>query len=297
MSALLSRRQRILALKFIGVLTMVRWYNILAVAVAQYLASIYILNPNDPKIELLLDYKLHLITISSAALIAAGYIINSFYDMEKDLVNRPNQNVFDRLVSKESSLAFYFILNGAGVVLAILVSKEVALLHFILSLVLWFYSHKLKKIPIIAEVSAASLTLTPFFSITIYYGVINKMIILYVAFFFLVELTRQLMKALETSKGDLIFDYNTFPVTFGERATKWTALFIFLSGIVPAVMLYISLGLNLANIYHGFALVIGTAALISVFPTQEISRYRMANNALKLILIAGVLAITLIRYQ
>jgi len=70
--------------KFFSLLSVVRGYNILIVVIAQYLGSIFIFSPNKPPKEILLDPNLFLIVLASAAVIAAGYIINNFYDADKD---------------------------------------------------------------------------------------------------------------------------------------------------------------------------------------------------------------------
>lgn len=278
-------------------LSMVRWYNLLVVIISQYLASLYILNPHDPKLSLLLDYKLHLITLSTTFLLAAGYIINSFYDQEKDLVNRPNQNVFDRLVSKEFSLTCYFIFNGIGVVAALMVSREVGLFHFILSFVLWFYSHKLKKIPLLAELSASSLLIAPFFSIVVYYKTVNATIFYFVWFMFTVDFIRQFVKGLETEKGDVIFDYHTFPVYFGTKATKRLAGLLMTLNIIPVILLYEKHGWSIMHYYLFSAYAIGMTAMVLLFRAKEEKQIRLVNNVLKVIMVAGVMAITLLRYE
>ena len=76
----LSRRNKLVMLKFLSLFSVVRGYNILIIIIAQYLASIYILAPDLPAKEVLLDPNLFLIVISSAMVIAGGYIINSFYE-------------------------------------------------------------------------------------------------------------------------------------------------------------------------------------------------------------------------
>ena len=107
--SILSRSQRFVLLKFFALLSLVRWYNILLVAISQYLTALFILNSNESKLEVLLDYKLLLLSSASAFLIAGGYIINSFYDLEKDLVNNPKKIIFEKYISKWFSLNCYFL--------------------------------------------------------------------------------------------------------------------------------------------------------------------------------------------
>ena len=108
---MLSRKQKHLLLKFFSLFSIVRGYNILVIALAQYLTSIYILAPDLALGHVVFDPNLLCLVLASAAAIAGGYIINNFYDSEKDLINRPNKTMLDRIVSQQTKLSGYFILN------------------------------------------------------------------------------------------------------------------------------------------------------------------------------------------
>ena len=84
---MLSRKNKLLLFKLLSLFSVVRGYNILVITLAQYLASIYILAPDIPLRDVVLDLNLFLIVTASALTIASGYIINNFYDAEKDLIN------------------------------------------------------------------------------------------------------------------------------------------------------------------------------------------------------------------
>ena len=81
---MLSRKNKLLLLKLLSLFSVVRGYNILVIALAQYLASIYILSPDLPLRNVIFDLNLFFIVLASALVIASGYIINSFYDAEKE---------------------------------------------------------------------------------------------------------------------------------------------------------------------------------------------------------------------
>ena len=81
---MLSRKNKLLLFKLLSLFSVVRGYNILMITLAQYLASIYILAPDRPLRKIIFDLNLFLIVTASALVIAAGYIINNFYDAEKD---------------------------------------------------------------------------------------------------------------------------------------------------------------------------------------------------------------------
>ena len=129
---MLSRKQKHFIWKLFSLFSVVRGYNILIIIIAQYLTSIYILAPHLPIRKVVLDLNLFMLVLASAAAIAGGYIINNFYDREKDLINRPRKTMLDRLVSQRTKLSAYFILNFLSVVLASYVSFKAVLFFSIL---------------------------------------------------------------------------------------------------------------------------------------------------------------------
>lgn len=132
---MLNRKNKLIVLKFLSLFSVVRGYNILVIALAQYLASIYILAPHLPLRKVVLDLNLFIIVLVSAMVIASGYIINNFYDSEKDLINKPKKSMLDRLVSQRTKLTTYFVLNFLAVFLASYVSFKAVL--FFLLLYFW----------------------------------------------------------------------------------------------------------------------------------------------------------------
>jgi 4-hydroxybenzoate polyprenyltransferase len=238
LSALLQRKSRLVFLKFIALLSLVRWYNVLLLVAAQYLASFFVLRPiSDWRISVL-DYRLHLIILASALVIAAGFIINSFYDQEKDLINRPQQTIFERLISRRTSFQLAFTFNLLAVVLAYAVSWRAALFYFLYAGALWYYSHQLKKLTFIGNLAAAILAITPFFGIFFYFGSIHWDLFIYVSFMLFLELSREIVKDIAAVKGDLIIGYPTLPVVLGVRKAKAIVLFINFLSFIPAFLVY-----------------------------------------------------------
>ena len=163
--------------------SVVRGYNILIIVIAQYLTSIYILAHDMPVKSVVFDLNLLMIVLASASSIAGGYIINSFYDSEKDLINRPIKSRLDRLVSQNTKLSFYFVLNFMAAIMASYVSFKAVIFFSIYIFGIWFYSHKLKRLPFIGNLTSAILTITPFFAIFMYYKNFETVIFVHAVFF------------------------------------------------------------------------------------------------------------------
>ena len=129
--------------KFFSLFSVIRLYNILAIAIAQYLTSIFILGHKDNILDVILDPYLFAIILCSSIAIASGYIINNFYDYEKDIINRPIRSSIDKTIRKRTKLTLYFSLNSLCICLSLLISIRAAIFFLVYILTLWFYSHKL----------------------------------------------------------------------------------------------------------------------------------------------------------
>jgi hypothetical protein len=106
----------------LGLFAVVRGYNIALIVLAQYLTSIYILAPEKPLLTVLLDPQLFALVMATALTAAAGFIINNFYDDEKDRINRPQKYLLEHLLSLRTQGWLYVLLNVAALLAAAWVS-------------------------------------------------------------------------------------------------------------------------------------------------------------------------------
>ncbi|SDG94798.1 geranylgeranylglycerol-phosphate geranylgeranyltransferase [Winogradskyella thalassocola] len=291
---MLSRRQKHILLKFFSLFSVVRGYNILVVVIAQYLASVYIFAHDKPVKSVLLDLNLLMLVLASSATIAGGYIINNFYDSEKDLINKPRKTMLDRLVSQNTKLSFYFVLNFLAVVFASYVSFKAVVFFSLYIFAIWFYSHRLKKQPIIGNMVSAILTVTPFFAIFIYYQNFETVVFAHGLFLFLLISMRELTKDLENLKGDLALNYRTIPVVYGEKVSKLMLTIVAVFTIVSAIMLI--LFFKIGHMYYFFYLSIALLLLylIILLKSNKKNHYLILHNILKFIIVVGVFSILLI---
>lgn len=291
---MLSRSQKHILIKFFSLFSVVRGYNILVVVVAQYLASVYIFASDLPISNVIFDINLLMLVLASSASIAAGYIINSFYDSEKDLINRPQKTMLDRLVSQNTKLSFYFVLNFLAVVFASYVSFRAVLFFAFYIFSIWLYSHRLKKIPLLGNIFSALLTVTPFFAIFIYYRNFNEDIFFHATFLFLLLSIREMVKDLENLQGDFTQNYQTIPVKFGVKVSKSIiSIFVFLT-IIPAFILITSYNLGYMYIYFYLSMVLLVIALIVLWMSNSKQQFWWLHNLLKFVIVLGVICIVLI---
>lgn len=277
--------------------SVVRGYNILVVIVAQYLASVFIFAHDKSVKSVLLDLNLLMLVLASAAVIAGGYIINNFYDSEKDLINRPNKSMLDRLVSQNTKLSFYFVLNFSAIIMASYVSFKPVLFFSVYIFGIWFYSHKLKKMPIIGNLVSAILTITPFFVIFVYYKNFDNVIFVHASFLFLILSIRELTKDLENIKGDLTLNYRTIPIVYGESTSKKMISVLVVLTLIPSYFLITQFNIGKMNFYFYICEILLIVYLFLLWKSKTKTHYLWLHNILKFILLAGVLSIILIDYN
>ena len=291
---MLSRQHKIIVMKFISLFSVVRGYNIPIIILAQYLSAIFILAPKKRALSILLDFDLFIIVLASSLTIASGYIINNFYDSKKDLINRPNKSMLDRLVSQKTKLQVYFALNFTVALLVIIVSWRAFLFFSAYIFLIWYYSHRIKKYPIIGNLTAAFLAVLPFFAILLYYKNFYEVIFGHAVFLFLLLLIREMIKDLENIKGDLANDYKTIPIIYGEVVSKKMITLLTILTIIPVYVLIEIFDVGYMDIYFYSCLIILIFFLQYLWKSNTKQQFILLHNVLKFLIVAGVFSIILI---
>ena len=283
--------------KFISLFSVIRLYNIFIIIIAQYFTSIFIISIDTSISSILFDFQLFLLILSSSIAIASGYIINNFYDYEKDLINKPIKSKIDKVIRKRTKLSLYVALNFLCIYTSSLVSWRAVLFFSIYIFVIWLYSHKLKRILFIGNVVSSLLSVIPFFIILIYYKNFELIIFLYAIFLFLIVYIREIIKDLENIKGDFTLDYRTVPVVYGEKSSKYllsivslftvAIIYILLSGFDTGMMFY----------YYYFSIAVLLFFIIVLWKYDSKKYYNFLHNLLKFLIVLGVLSIVLIDFD
>lgn len=281
-------------LKVLSLFSVVRIPNIFLIVLAQYLTSIFILAHQDNPYDVLTDTTLLIIVFCTVGAIASGYIVNNFYDQEKDLINRPHKLMIDHIVSQKTKLWVYFTLNFLVVFLSSFISIRAVAFFLLYIFFIWFYSHKIKKLPLIGNLTSALLSITPFFAILLYFKNYNSLIFVFGFYLFLVLAIRELLKSLINIKGDLTLNYKTVPVLYGESYTKKVVSFLISINCLVSFTLIYFFELRKMNIFF-----IGSSVyLIFIFfllrKAKDQRDFNLIQNFLKLLIFIGVLSIVLL---
>lgn len=280
--------------KFFSLFSVIRVYNIIAIVIAQYLTSIFILGHQKDTLEVILDPYLFVIILCSSIAIASGYIINNFYDYEKDIINRPIRSSIDKSIRKRTKLSLYFALNFLCLFLSLLISIRAASFFLVYIFALWFYSHKLKKIVIIGNICSAILTITPFFAIFLYYKNFELIIFIYALFLFFIILAKDIIKDLENLKGDFTLNYQTIAVVYGEKFSKVAVSIIILISYINVINLILNFDIGLMFYYYYLCLFILAYILFILWKSRTKKEYLIIHNIMRALIILGIISIVLI---
>ncbi len=296
---MLFKKQHInnFGIQILALFASVRGYTLITIIVAQYLSARYIFAPNSNWRHILFDSKLLMLVLATSAAIAGGYLINNFYDAEKDQINRPHKYLLEHRVPASFQLFCYAVLNALTLILSALVSMRTLPFFLAYIFVIWLYSHLLKKHFWASNVFAVVLAVIPFFAITLYFKNFSSLVFYHASFLFLIVLIRDLIKDLENFKGDWVRGYKTIAVVFGERTTKILLSFLVLLTFIPIALLLDQKEV-LNSMWYYFVITIPFLLLIALIlwrsPAQK--TYLWLHNLLKALIVAGILSIVLVRF-
>ena len=238
-----------------------------------YVSTFFLFNQEENLRKFVFDYKVHGIIFCSVLSIAAGGIINRFYDNEKDRISRPFRTRLQSFLKEKYFLYSYITLNVVTLVISAILSPRILVFFLVYQFLIWFYSHKLSKILIVNNLTFVSLSLYPFFGMLVYYQHFSYKIFLMAIFLFLLMLTIDLIKDVLTKNVDKVFGYNTIANVFGKKTSYHIiALVIFLNILVSSVIVYSYHQLNIFSWYFVISIFF---FLLLIFPILTYQKSKM----------------------
>ncbi|MCF0054349.1 geranylgeranylglycerol-phosphate geranylgeranyltransferase [Dyadobacter sp. CY356] len=223
-----SVRPRVRIRDFVtGSVRLVRMSNLLIVAITQYLTRILLIGPRSEWKEIISDPDLFVLSLSTVCIAAAGYIINDYFDIKIDIVNKPERVVVGRYLKRRWAMGAHQVLNVLGAALGLIVSPWIFLVNVISITSLWFYSERYKRAPFIGNLIVSLLTGATLLILTLHYPANRKLVFIYAVFSFFITLIREIVKDMEDIRGDEAHGCRTLPIIWGIRRTKY-----FLYGII-----------------------------------------------------------------
>lgn len=228
---------------------LVRWSNLLFLSALVWLMEKWVAVPVLDRAafgEQLPWFTLLLLMAAVVLTAAGGYVINDYFDVKIDRINRPDAVVVTRSVSKPAAMRLSVGLSITGALCGIAVawllrSMTLGIIFVLVPGLLWFYSSSYKRLLMIGNLTIALLAgLTPLVvamanvaQLRLLYGSILPYTTLehdlyawlggFALFAFLLTWIREIIKDLQDQMGDRELECHTLPIVWGEL---WTKIFV-----------------------------------------------------------------------
>lgn len=266
-----------------------RVWNLIIIALAQYLTAAFLIDPGT-----ILDPRLFILSLSTVLIAAAGYVINDYYDIKIDLINKPERVVVGKSITRRYAILFHTLLSLAGVVLGLILSWKIAAVNFASASLLWWYSNNLKRHPFIGNFVVALLTGIAIWLVDSLYKTGHMLIITYAIFAFFMTLIREIIKDMEDLKGDQTFGCQTLPIVWGMRKTKYF-IYMILAVFVMTVMALNHFFVNLPVDYFLLFLFVPLLwFLVRLIGADTKKDFSWLSSFCKIILLLGILSMVFI---
>ncbi len=306
-------------------LKLIRFQNLLIIAATQYMmrfliiAPILAVNGFEPQLDHL---HFFLLVFSSIAITAAGYVINDYFDMKTDLLNRPSTVIVGKKISRRWAMILHIFLNTLGILTGIYLSWDAGMLGFGIAYImaaglLWFYSTTYKRQFLVGNLIVSIFTaVVPFVVVVFEVPLLNKaygeimiargmdfdIILAWVGgfsfFAFLSTLIREIIKDVEDFEGDAAYGRNTLPIVLGIRTTKLIVIILVSFMVFALVYVYSTYLFRkpggeidlFSLLWFSLMLVLPFIYLIfKLISAREKKEYHFCSNLTKLIMLTGIL--------
>lgn len=269
---------------------MTRVWNLLIIGLTQYCTALFLVESGQGINYFLTDTKLFLLSLSSVLIAAAGYIINDYYDVKIDLINKPDRVVVGRVVKRRVAMMWHIALSGLGVLIGAYLSLYIGFFNLLSAVLLWLYSNQLKRMPLIGNFSVALLTGWAVYVVGFFYNTHHIMVLAFAGFAFAFTLIREVIKDIEDVKGDATFGCRTLPVVYGIRPTK-TIVYVFSSVFLigMSIMAYQFAGYDLTAFCLGLIFPLGFISSL-LYRADTIVQYNRLSTWCKVIMLVGIVS-------
>lgn len=222
--------------KLLGFLRLIRVQNLLMIGFCQILVAAFLLE-SDFANNTLHWIKLSILALATMTSAAGGYIINDYYDVKIDVLNKPRRVVVGRLISRRMSIILHGSLTTLAIASGLYLGERIGALVAFSSFWLWLYSNQLKRLPLIGNASIAMLTSVAIFLPSFLFPPATPELRMYCIFAFWISLIREIVKDMEDIKGDARHGCQTLPIALGMAKAK-TVIYI------VAILFLLSFGLG-----------------------------------------------------
>lgn len=303
---------------------LIRWPNLVFIVVTQLLFYYCVYEP------LLAEapgrsakFLFLLLILSSVFIAAAGYIINDYFDLQIDVVNKPQKIIIDKYIKRRWAIVWHWILSGLGILITIYIGYKtgawiISLINILCVMLLWFYSVTLKKKLLAGNFTIALLAAWVILCIYFFTGAhfltgwaeekgnfnirrFFKFTLLYAGFAFIMTLIREVIKDIEDQEGDRKYGCKTMPIAWGVPASKVFAAVWIVVGIAALAVLQLYAWLSGWWFAAAYILIFIIAPLLfllrKLYRAATTEDFHKLSTLVKFIMLSGILSMLLLKFS
>lgn len=301
---------------------LVRWQNLLFISITQMLFVYCIVHPVIYKAEILPNIRgvyFLLLMFASVLIAAAGYIINDYFDLNIDLINKPDKLVVDKIIHRRWVIFWHLFFSISGVLLSFYIDwktnvRFLSAANSFCVLLLFLYSISLKKKLLAGNILISLLTAWVILVVTgcetsnllqpalikTFTEKITRISFLYAGFAFVISLIREVVKDMEDIEGDRRYGCNTMPIAWGINATKvfvavWLIVLTTALSIVQFYVLLLRWWWSAAYCIV-FIIIPLIYILRLLFKAGNSQDYHRLSSLIKLVMFTGILSMLFFRF-
>ncbi len=307
-------------------LKLIRWPNLVIILMTMCFTLFFVVNP-------LLGLKAFdagltvtgfvLLVLATLFIAVGGYLINDFFDMDIDRINKPGKNQVGRKYPVAYIQLSFWILNIVAVIMGFIVAwmagrPMYGLVFFFTAGLLWFYSERYQCMPLVGNLVVAFLSTLSFALVWLFdfftlvnnpvafayaqtsFPIVNKMMLIYMGFAFVTSLIRELVKDIEDVEGDQRYGCNTFPVRFGIKVTKITGVIVLLAGLALsawAQMFFKTIGFNILFFWFLAIDIEFIIVLVLLVKAGEKRHFSTLSVLIKILMLTGILSMIFVYFE
>lgn len=267
-------------------LKLIRGVNLILVGFTQYLTAIFLVSIDQSWSVIFLNKGFFLLVSATIMITSAGYLINDYYDVKIDFVNRPERVLVGKKLKRRWVIAGHTLLNLAAIGIGFYLSLKIGLIFFGAAFLLWLYSNQLKRLPFVGNLAIALLTGTTLLLVAEYFNERTYVIACYAVFAAFITLIREIIKDIEDMKGDERFGCKTLPIVFGIATTKKILYLISATFLLTVIILIHSLSFYLP-------ILLGITLLwlnYGIFKADTVKAFDRLSTYCKAIMLLGVIS-------
>lgn len=303
-------------------LQLLRVGNLTFVAILLYVMEKWVATPLlqlEQFGELMPWWVLTLLIVSVVGIAAGGYIINDYFDVKIDRINRPDNLVVTRIISRDTAMNLFYGLTAVGVIAGTVVawwahSWTLLFTYVVIPGLLWFYSASYKRmflignlvvafasaiVPLLVAIANADYLHHLYQNALAYSPIVGELYVWtggFAAFAFLLTWVREIVKDIEDIEGDREMECRTLPIVWGDKVAKIIATILLV--VIATLIVYILFAVlpfshewkSLPTRYVVFGLIVPIlCSIVLLWAANNRTEYHRVQTIIKFTMFMGML--------